>query len=124
MRRIAVETKADCGGVFRADARLLLALMRRLFENSLDAMPDGGSFFVHAETRDGCVVFRIGDTGPGIGVEPMERIFEPFFTHGKRKNAGLGLSIAKRIAEAHGGTLRVENRAEGGALFTLTIPLS
>jgi len=122
MRRIAVETRVEQDGALRADPQLLMSLVRRLFENSLEAMPEGGSFFIRAERLKDSVVFRIWDTGPGIRVQPMDRIFEPFFTQGKSHKAGLGLSIAQRIAEAHGGTLQAENRAGGGAQFTLTLP--
>lgn len=124
MGRICVETSVARDGTLRGDPQLLASLLGRLFENSREAMPEGGSFIIQADWLEGTAVLRIGDTGPGISVRPVERIFEPFFTRGKSRGAGLGLSIARWIAEAHGGALRAESRGEGGALFTLTLPAS
>src|SRR5690606_1288611 len=62
----------------------------------------------------------ISDGGPGIGRDDPERIFEPLFTTGD--GHGLGLSIAQEIVRAHGGTLSVRDRDEGGAEFRITLP--
>ncbi|HEY76315.1 MAG TPA: HAMP domain-containing histidine kinase, partial [Thermoflexia bacterium] len=53
----------------------------------------------------------------------VERIFEPFFSYGKREGAGLGLSIARRIVREHGGEIEVESPAGGGATFVVRLPL-
>jgi signal transduction histidine kinase len=53
----------------------------------------------------------------------LERIFEPFFSFGKRQGAGLGLAIAQRIIEEHGGTILVESKEGKGAEFIVTLPL-
>ena len=55
--------------------------------------------------------------------ELVERIFEPFISYGKRKGAGLGLAIARRIVQEHGGEIDVESPAEGGATFRVRLPL-
>src|SRR5262249_18710611 len=71
------------------------------------------------------VVVDVEDTGPGIAPGDLPRIFDPFFTTKPvGEGTGLGLSLAIGIVEAHGGTLRVENIAGGGARFTLGLPLS
>jgi len=61
------------------------------------------------------------DTGPGVPVADLARVFEPFFSR-KAEGMGIGLSISRGVAEAHGGSLVVENRAEGGACFRLVLP--
>ena len=69
------------------------------------------------------VELRFADTGPGVPVALRERIFEPFFTHGKRHGVGLGLSIARRIVEEHGGSLLLESEEGTGAVFVIFLPL-
>jgi signal transduction histidine kinase len=71
--------------------------------------------------RDG-VELRLADTGPGVPEELREEIFNPFVTT-KKTGVGLGLSIVSKIVDGHGGSIRVENAAEGGAVFTLFFPL-
>jgi signal transduction histidine kinase len=67
-------------------------------------------------------VLEIADSGPGVPAEIRERIFEPFVTHGKKRGTGLGLAVARRFVEEHGGT--IELLPEGpGARFRITLPL-
>jgi two-component system sensor histidine kinase KdpD len=73
---------------------------------------------------DQFICFDIADRGPGIPHGSEERIFEKFFrAPGATGGVGLGLSIARRLAEAHGGSLTAENRPAGGARFTLRLPI-
>jgi signal transduction histidine kinase len=78
--------------------------------------------------QEGWALLQVMDTGPGISAEDMPRLFERFFRSDPSRSraaggTGLGLAIARQLALSHGGDLRVENRAEGGALFTLHLPL-
>jgi len=68
------------------------------------------------------VELRFADTGPGIPEALRDRIFEPFFTYGKREGAGLELAIARRIVEEHGGELWAEGREGEGATFVVALP--
>ena len=72
-------------------------------------------------TADQVVEVHVRDTGPGIAPRVRERLFEPFVSS-KETGLGLGLSICKRLIEAHSGTIRGENAPEGGALFAFTLP--
>jgi len=76
---------------------------------------------VRQNERDG-VELRLADTGPGVAEELREEIFNPFVTT-KKTGVGLGLSIVSKIIDGHHGSIRVENGARGGAVFTLFFPL-
>jgi signal transduction histidine kinase len=90
--------------------------------NALDAVKAGGRIEVHLRhDKGGELALRVTDNGPGLPSELGPRIFEPFITS-KETGLGLGLSICKRIAEAHGGTITGINRPEGGAEFVLRFP--
>jgi two-component system, NtrC family, sensor histidine kinase HydH len=73
--------------------------------------------------EDGVLVLQVRDHGPGIPPEERARIFEPFYTT-RTSGTGLGLSVARRVVELHGGTLTAEDAPEGGALFRIVLPAS
>jgi len=91
-----------------------------LFLNALDAMPQGGRVAVGVRNGAG-VELTVEDTGPGIAPAVLPRLFMPFATT-KPTGTGLGLSICKRVLLEHGGTITAQNRAEGGARFTVNLP--
>lgn len=103
-----------------------LRILTNLIENALRYAPAGSTvdLIVH---RDGdALAFAVADRGPGIATENHERIFEPFYRDAASSpdtgRAGLGLSIARRLAELQGGTLAYEPRAGGGSVFVLRLP--
>ncbi|HEY6512269.1 MAG TPA: MASE1 domain-containing protein [Burkholderiaceae bacterium] len=103
----------------------LQQVVLNLVSNACDAMrlPTGRERTLSVTTihvYDGSVQLVVGDTGPGIAPNQLDRIFEPFFTT-KDSGLGLGLPISRRIARAHGGTLVAEHR-DAGASFRLTLP--
>jgi signal transduction histidine kinase len=86
-------------------------------------MPDGGSVTLGVAPADGdepSTNLVVRDTGPGIGQEEVDRIFNPFFTT-RSAGTGLGLAIVHRIIDAHGGAITVHN--DDGAVFRMRIPL-
>ena len=83
-------------------------MLANVFENAIQAMPQGGSLTVRTALRAGFAEISVEDTGPGIPGEIRSRVFDPFFTT-KPHGTGLGLSIVYRIMEAHGGRIDVEN---------------
>jgi signal transduction histidine kinase len=119
---ISFTIEAPDGLAVKADRQMLLRTFLTLFRNSREAMPAGGHFSVSAMQAGEDVVFEIGDSGPGIPAGMEERIFEPFFTEQKPHAAGLGLSMALRMVDINGGTIRACARPEGGAFFTIRIP--
>jgi len=104
----------------------LRQLVSNLISNAMDAMmASGGVLRVNAEVAEQeesrQVRIRFSDTGNGIEPAHLDRIFEPFFTTKKDKGTGLGLWIAKRVAEDHGGELQVES-SQAGTTFTVLLP--
>jgi two-component system CheB/CheR fusion protein len=104
------------------DSPLLRSTFLNLLMNAAQAMGGRGTVRIRLlRMADGCRV-EIHDTGPGIPVDLRDRIFEPFFTT-KARGGGLGLPIAQRTIELHGGTIAVACPPEGGTLVSLTLPL-
>lgn len=112
--------EADTGLSVHADAEQLFQVLLNLCGNALDVMPNGGSIAVRLEQTDCTVRIVVQDSGPGIDPAIRPKLFQPFVTN-KEAGVGLGLLICKRIAEAHGGSLRAETLAKG-ACFTLELP--
>jgi signal transduction histidine kinase len=94
-----------------------------LIFNALDVMPGGGQLDVRLQ-RDGPghLKVMVSDTGPGIDASVTDRLFTPF-TSTKATGTGLGLSVSRRVVEAHGGRLTASNKDGGGACFTITLPI-
>jgi two-component system sensor kinase FixL len=101
-------------------------IMVNLIKNSLDAINEAGQedgrIEIHIRKEGQEVLVSVTDNGPGVPEVHRPRLFDSFFTT-KPKGVGLGLSICKSIAGAHGGTLRHEQPGEGGSRFTLSLPL-
>ena len=109
-----------------ADQELLKEVLVNLMVNACDAMPSGGRLTIHEETvRDSAlgaaVRVRLADTGPGIPAHQREEVFKPFFST-KENGTGLGLPIASRIIEEHGGRLELDPTASMGAAFVMALP--
>ncbi len=108
--------------IAKVDAGQMKSVLINLLLNSLDAMPQGGNINLRLDPQaHGGVQLIIEDSGSGIPQEVLEHLFVPF-TSTKPNGTGLGLNIAYRIVEEHGGRLSAENRQEGGARFVLTLP--
>jgi signal transduction histidine kinase len=105
-----------------ADADLVRATILNLLLNAAQAMGGDGRIAVAIAQRDQRCILEIRDSGPGIPPELREHVFEPFFTT-KARGGGLGLPIARRTAELHGGSLTLTCPETGGTVFTLTVPL-
>ena len=103
----------------------LYHVLLNLVKNAIEAMPSGGRVEVRARSLPDAVVLSVADTGPGIPPEVLPRLFEPFFSlKATGKGTGLGLVICKDLIEKQGGTVAAANRPEGGAVFTVTIPVA
>ena len=141
-----VETHVDPDIVVQADQRLIEQVFVNLILNALQAMPDGGKLSVTARQKTGegewehrrggkspippfprspspgWVEVEVVDAGIGIPEGLIDRIFDPFAT-GREGGTGLGLAIVRKVVEQHGGQITARNRPEGGAVFTVILPL-
>lgn len=110
------------------DAEKLRTVIRNLVENAIKySLPDSRPVEVTILDKNGSVVIRVTDDGPGIPEEDLASIFEPFFRVDRSRSRktggyGLGLSISKRIVEAHGGTITATNNPARGTTFTASLP--
>ena len=107
------------------DADRLRQALGNLIGNAIKFTPPGGKIDLACEHLDGEVIFSVRDEGPGVQPEHVERIFDSFWKsrEGNPGGAGLGLSIVRGIAEAHGGRVWFEAGEGGGSVFRLAIPV-
>jgi len=114
--------------VLNIDADRIRTVIRNLLENAIKySLPDSRPVEVSAAQNGQRVIIRVADDGPGIPERDMPSLFEPFFRVDRSRSKktggyGLGLSIAKRIVEAHAGTIAAENNPGRGASFVVTLP--
>lgn len=106
---------------FLMDPTKVALVFKKLIQNALDAMPDGGELGVRIRDVGDVVEVAISDTGCGISDEVRELIYVPFMSRLKN-GKGLGLPAAKRIVEAHGGTIGYVTELGKGTIFTFTLP--
>ncbi|OYY75581.1 MAG: two-component system sensor histidine kinase KdbD [Gammaproteobacteria bacterium 28-57-27] len=108
------------------DAMMIERVLCNLLDNAAKYTPVGTPIVVSAALRGEALKVSVADEGPGLPEGMEERIFDKF-TRGERESSrpgvGLGLAICRAIVQAHGGRIRAENRAEGGAIFSFTLPL-
>jgi len=105
-----------------ADSELLKIVFQNLMVNGAHAMHGRGTIRVVLESHDRACRIRFQDEGPGIPSEIREKIFMPFFTT-KSRGTGLGLPTAKRLIEAHRGSIRVDCPPQGGTTVTIDLPV-
>ena len=104
------------------DAELLRSVLSNLALNAAQAAGRKGRVRLAVAARAGGAEVLVSDDGPGIPEEIRARVFEPFFTT-KHRGSGLGLAVARRVAESHGGTLELECPPSGGTVARVSLPL-
>ena len=123
---ISVRFESKAGTNVRGDSVKLRQLFLNVLDNAVKYTPPGGEVEVEVVREEEWVKITVRDTGPGIPEKDLPHIFGRFFrgpAHGREKGFGLGLSIAKAIAEAHGGRIEVSTAAGGGACFAMFLPI-
>jgi two-component system sensor histidine kinase CreC len=126
-RGIALHFAAPPALSVAGDRFLLTLALTNLLQNALDFSPPASTIACTADSESRTVEFHIRDHGPGIADYARERLFERFFSlprpDGAPKSTGLGLALVQEVASLHGGTVRLDNAPDGGALATLTLPV-
>jgi signal transduction histidine kinase len=111
-----------------ADERKVKQILLNLLSNAVKFTPEGGRVGLTATAADGVVTVTVSDTGIGIAPEDQATIFEEFRQVGrddarKQEGTGLGLTLAKKFVELHGGRIWVESQVGRGSTFTFTLPV-
>lgn len=108
------------------EPRRLAQVLTNLLANAIRYSPAGGTITVTTGARNGQAVVGVVDTGPGIPDDELPRLFDRFF-RGRvaqdRPGSGIGLSVARELVTAHGGTITAANHSQGGAILTVSLPL-
>ncbi|MEQ9618461.1 MAG: PAS domain S-box protein [Deltaproteobacteria bacterium] len=126
-KMIEVELDVEEGLSIYVDSNLINLVFTDIIINAVDAMPDGGVLTVAAanDYDNGLANIRINDTGKGISKETISFVFEPFFTTKPAgKGTGLGLTVAKRIVNDHGGEVSIRSMEGKGTTVIIKLPLS
>jgi signal transduction histidine kinase len=116
-------------GEFVGDERKIKQILLNLLSNAVKFTPEGGRIELRASQVDGSVEISVRDTGIGIAPEDQATIFEEFrqvggdYAH-KKEGTGLGLTLAKKFVELHGGKIWVESEVGKGSTFTFTLPIA
>lgn len=129
-RGVEVTLDAPAGAVFNGDEELLLRLVGNLLDNAIRYAPSGTSVSVTLARESTGYAISVTDQGPGIPSESQARVFERFYRHDRSRardsgdGAGLGLALARWIAQVHGGTVELTRSRQGETTFTAFIVLS
>jgi signal transduction histidine kinase len=124
---VALLARADAGLRLEADPVRLRQALANLVDNAVKYTPSGGHVRLSARPREGGVVFECADDGPGIPPDDLPRIWERLYRGDKsrsQRGLGLGLSLVRAIARAHGGKASVESVPGKGATFSIDLPRS
>jgi len=118
---------ADGVGTIVADERKVRQVVLNLLSNAVKFTPDGGQVTLVVQRAEATVEIAVNDTGIGIAPEDHAAVFEEFRQVGtdsarKHEGTGLGLALAKRFVELHGGAIRVESSPGKGSTFSFTLP--
>lgn len=110
-----------------ADRGKMAQVLSNLLSNAVKFSPPGSAVMVSAGFDDGVIRVEVGDQGPGVPAHERENLFQPFRVASSKptageKSTGLGLAIVRRIVEAHGGRIWIDETPAGGALFVFTLP--
>lgn len=122
-QKLAIQAQGDVPLEGYFDARKLERVFKNLLLNACAVVPvDRGTVTISVCRDNGRLAIRVADNGHGIPDGVRDRIFEPFFSYGKDNGTGLGLNVAQKIVQDHGGELRLESTSDQGTVFLVTLP--
>ena len=113
---------AENMGNIYIDPEQINNVIKTLYDNAIQAMPDGGDILIKAQKEHGNLEIVFTDNGCGIKKDYLSKIFEPLFTT-KQHHIGLGLATAKQLIELNGGTIIVNSQEGQGTSFTIKLPI-
>ncbi len=122
-RNVRVAQNFEFVGNCMIDVEKMVRVFYNLAGNAADAMPEGGTLTVTTQKQDQTLVISFADTGQGMPPEIRSRVFEPFFTHGKKHGTGLGLAIVRKIIDDHHGKIEIDSEVNKGTTIRLLFPL-
>lgn len=122
-RKTDLHLEVNSKQVIYIDEDKLSRVFHNISKNALEAIGEGGSFYVDVKDEKDNVVFQFKDTGPGIPEEIQDRLFDSFVTSGKESGTGLGLAIVKKIIDEHRGIIEIESKKGKGATFRIKLPV-
>ncbi len=123
-RKIEFDAELD-SVTYTANKGILMHIWNNLIGNAIKFSPEGSTVTVKLFKSEGNVIFSVRDLGDGIPEDKRERIFDKFYqgdSSHKSEGNGLGLALVKRIVDIYRGTVKTENLADGGCIFTVTLP--
>ncbi len=128
-KELMIKVDIDKGLTVIGDYSYLAQVLRNIFDNAVKFNKDGGEISVSVEKKDGEVVVCVEDGGIGIPKDKLEKIFDRFYqiessTSRRYSGTGMGLAVAKKIVEAHGGRIWAESKVGEGSKFYFTLPIS
>ena len=120
---IRVKWELDpAAGIVKADRAVLMEALRNIVQNAIDAMPEGGCLTIATGLANGFVELSVSDTGQGIAPEHLDNIFQLYFTT-KKNGSGVGLPLAMRAVDLHGGSLDIDSRLNEGTAVRIRLPV-
>jgi len=122
-RNVTIVQNFEFVGTCMIDVEKMVRVFYNLAGNAADAMPEGGTLTVSTQKQDQTLVIAFADTGQGMPPEIRSRVFEPFFTYGKKHGTGLGLAIVRKIIDDHHGKIEIDSEVNKGTTIRLLLPL-
>jgi signal transduction histidine kinase len=123
--QVHIDVSCNGNSVGWFDPKKLERVFYNLLRNACEVVPgESGRVEVELLNNSARVEIRVSDNGPGIPEPIRHRLFEPFVSYGKENGSGMGLAVAQKIIQDHGGEISVERTSEAGTVFKLTIPLA
>lgn len=122
-RNISITKKISFDGIFNLDHDKMMRVIYNLAGNAADAMKEGGNFTISVFKENSSLIMEFIDTGVGMTEEVKSKIFEPFFTYGKKHGTGLGMAIVKKIVDDHHGTVEIDSEVGKGTTLKIKLPI-
>jgi len=118
---VAIEKEFSPVPTLEIDCGQFKRVLQNMFNNAMDAMPEGGRLKIVTGMEDSLIKLSVSDTGIGIPEEDLENVFHPFFTS-KATGTGLGLPICNQIISIHNGHISLGKNEEDGMTFNIYLP--